>query len=205
MMTNFSEYDLTIPSLKIIANAKDGIDTQKLIKSLRLALKPNGEDTLILANRSDDRFSQKVRNLKSHRTLEKKNLATFQDNKFFITNKGLTFLENKKDELNFNNPEVILNFIPLKYFNFPFRVANALTNSECKYVYDLHLLTHYGRNLGALLKLPNFGRTSLVSIEKFYLDYSKYISSKPLDIEVNKETIINIYKKEKKKNRTIYY
>ena len=68
MMTNFSEYDLTIPSLKIIANAKYGIVTQKLIKSLRLALKPNGEDALILANRTDDKFSQKVRNLKSHKT-----------------------------------------------------------------------------------------------------------------------------------------
>ena len=171
MMTNFSEYDLTIPSLKIIANAKYGIVTQKLIKSLRLALTPNGEDTLILANRSDDKFSQKVRNLKSHKTLEKKNLATFQDNKFFITNKGLTFLEGKKNELNFNNPEVILSFVPLRYLNFPLRAANAFKNSKCEYVYDLHLLTNFGRSFGGLLKLPNFGRKSLIDIEKFYLDF----------------------------------
>ena len=37
-------------------------------------MKPNGEDKIILINRTDDKFSQKVRNLKSHKTLEKKNM-----------------------------------------------------------------------------------------------------------------------------------
>ena len=31
---------------------------------------PSGEDLERLSNRSDDKFSQKVRNLKSHKTLE---------------------------------------------------------------------------------------------------------------------------------------
>ena len=62
------------------------------IKKLRKEMKPNGEDTIILINRTDDKFSQKVRNLRSHKTLEKKNLATFKDNKFLITDKGLNYL-----------------------------------------------------------------------------------------------------------------
>ena len=60
-MTNYSEKQLVEPSLRIIANHKNGISTQKLIEKLRLILKPNGEDTLILSNRADDKFSQKVR------------------------------------------------------------------------------------------------------------------------------------------------
>ena len=47
-------------------------------------MSPEGEDTIILANRSDDRFSQKVRNLRSHKTLEKKFVKVIE-NKFVIT------------------------------------------------------------------------------------------------------------------------
>ena len=72
-MTNFTESELIPVAVKIIKKNSSGINTSNLIKQLRIELKPEGDDAIILANRSDDKFSQKVRNLKSHKTLERKN------------------------------------------------------------------------------------------------------------------------------------
>jgi len=46
------------------------------------------QDLEILANRNDDKFSQKVRNLKSHDTLEQRGLAIFVDGRYYITDEG---------------------------------------------------------------------------------------------------------------------
>ena len=91
-MTNFTEFELIPFSLKVILNVPNGIETKHLITELRKLMNPNGEDLEILSNRSDDKFSQKVRNLKSHKTLENKGLVEFYNNKFFITKEGLRFL-----------------------------------------------------------------------------------------------------------------
>ena len=87
-MPIFSESDLIIPALEVIAEHPDGIDTSELLSLLRRQLKPTGDDLEILAGRNDDKFSQKVRNLKSHDTLEKKGLAIFVDGRFHITPAG---------------------------------------------------------------------------------------------------------------------
>ena len=88
-MPTFSEPDLIIPALEIIAAHPDGIDTSELLSLLRRQLKPTGEDLEILAGRSDDKFSQKVRNLRSHGTLvEKRGFATFVDGRYHITPAG---------------------------------------------------------------------------------------------------------------------
>ena len=47
-----------------------GIKTSSLIDEVRSKMKPSGEDLEILDNRNDDKFSQKVRNIKSHKSLE---------------------------------------------------------------------------------------------------------------------------------------
>ncbi len=49
----------------------------KLIDELRSSLGPKGKDLAILDGRQDDHFSQKVRNLVSHRTLVKKGFAKY--------------------------------------------------------------------------------------------------------------------------------
>jgi hypothetical protein len=84
----YSESDLIIPALEIIADQPDGIGTNDLIPLLRRQLKPSGDDLILLANRTDDRFSQKVRNLKSHDTLERRGLARFDDGKYYATDVG---------------------------------------------------------------------------------------------------------------------
>lgn len=64
-MSKFSEDQIAPYALKII-ESHPGIHTSDLIDAVRDEMKPDGEDLEILNNRNDDRFSQKVRNLKSH-------------------------------------------------------------------------------------------------------------------------------------------
>ena len=55
-------------ALKLLAQAPDGfMATSDLIAALERQFEPVGDDAEILAGRSDTRFSQKVRNLVSHR------------------------------------------------------------------------------------------------------------------------------------------
>ena len=199
-MTSYSEEDLILPSLKIIQDhGQYGLSTSNLVSLLREELKPTGEDLEILQNRPDDKFSQKVRNLKSHKTLEKKNYAEFVDNKFFITQVGSNFLKNKRDKSEIDEIKLIFNIISLKYFDFPIRSKNALKQVKCEYVYDLNILTDFGKNYKDLLKIPNFGRTSLKNFQDFYLKYSSFISEDILCIDLTREIIesLNIKNKEK--------
>jgi hypothetical protein len=196
-MTNYSEKQLVEPSLRIIANHKNGITTQQLIENLRLILKPNGEDTLILSNRADDKFSQKVRNLKSHKSLEKNNWVQFKGEKYFITDKGNKHIDNipGHEQLNLERDEIIFNFIPLKYFYFDERLNNFFNNENCNYVYDLHLLTSYGKDVEILKKYRNLGSKSLSKINNFYQENFNLI--KKIVPEIDKEQISSIFKNNK--------
>lgn len=75
------EKDLVIPALQLIAEFGDqefGLEISVLVKKLREPLVPSPEDLEILKGRKDDRLSQVIRNLVSHRTLEKKGLAKYR-------------------------------------------------------------------------------------------------------------------------------
>ena len=67
----YSESDLIIPVLACISSEKEGVTTSELIRFLEENLKPTGKDKEISKNRKDTRFSQKVRNIVSHRTTKK--------------------------------------------------------------------------------------------------------------------------------------
>jgi hypothetical protein len=63
-----SELDLVIPALRLAVQQTGGkITTSDLIKELTLIFKPTGKDAQKCKNRSDTYFSQKVRNLVSHK------------------------------------------------------------------------------------------------------------------------------------------
>jgi hypothetical protein len=84
-----TESDLVIPALQALEQAGSvGLTTAELQPILRGALKPMGQDLIQLEGRSDDRFSQKVRNLRSHERLERENLATFDGKRYHITAAG---------------------------------------------------------------------------------------------------------------------
>ncbi|CUH46484.1 HNH endonuclease [Ruegeria atlantica] len=84
-----SEGDLVIPALEALTeNKPNGLSTAELIPILRDALKPSGRDLEISPLRGDDYFSEKVRNLKSHNKLEKLGVATYDGERYHITDKG---------------------------------------------------------------------------------------------------------------------
>ncbi len=100
-MARISENDLILPALYLMSMQYDGcITTTELIRQLTNLLKPTGEDAEILAGRNDTKFSQKVRNLRSHNTLEKLGYATYyppylpiqRSGRWCITQKGRSFL-----------------------------------------------------------------------------------------------------------------
>lgn len=65
------ESDLVVPALRFMAERKDGfITTTDLIAELESLFNPTGKDAEIIEGRSDTHFSQKVRNLVSHRSGE---------------------------------------------------------------------------------------------------------------------------------------
>jgi predicted HNH restriction endonuclease len=98
-MPTISESDLVIPALELIAAHPQGIGTSRLSSLLRRQLKPTGDDLLILAGRGDDRFSQKVRNLKSHDTLERRGLARFVNGRYYIMPAGQVLASECRDIL----------------------------------------------------------------------------------------------------------
>ncbi len=64
-MSCYSESQIAEVVLEIIKQ-NPSIRTSELINEARKIMLPDGEDTEILNNRNDDKFSQKVRNIKSH-------------------------------------------------------------------------------------------------------------------------------------------
>ncbi len=195
-MTNFSETELIPFALRIIKNHNDGINTKNLIASLRHDMQPNGEDLEILKNRSDDKFSQKVRNLKSHRTLENEGYADFIVDKFYISQAGLDFLSDlnqndffsilKKQKTILPREEILDLKISLN-LELSARTINTLIKNE---IFTIRDLLEWDEK--KLISIPGFGRKSLNEINNF-LDYYKLKF-----IEKNNDDNLDIYIKEKK-------
>lgn len=103
-MTRITEPDLILPALYVI-HKQPGITTGELIKELRAIFNPTGEDAEILHGRNDDKFSQIVRNLVSHHTLDNKLGYTLlggigtSNSTHTITDVGLNYLEENLSSL----------------------------------------------------------------------------------------------------------
>lgn len=97
-MTRVRERDLVIPALEATADAGGTLTTSALISALEVRFQPDGQDGEILSGRSDTYFSQKVRNLISHRetstSMFSKGYATYHpaSESISITGTGHTFL-----------------------------------------------------------------------------------------------------------------
>jgi len=91
------EPELVIPTLELLYNSPTGeMETKDIIAALEKQFQPEGEDNEILDKRSDTKFTQKVRNLKSHKTLLNAGLATHTKGGFKITAKGKFLVESLK-------------------------------------------------------------------------------------------------------------
>lgn len=76
-MTEYSERELVLPTLALLDRNGAGLTTTELIRELMGILRPDGHDSEVLTGRNDTFFSQKVRNLVSHRTLDGPGLETY--------------------------------------------------------------------------------------------------------------------------------
>lgn len=97
MVGRIRERELVIPALKAAAARPNGyISTSDLIKELEKEFEPEGADAEILDGRTDTRFSQKIRNLISHRnnstSMFKKGYAEYSNDGIRITDAGRQFL-----------------------------------------------------------------------------------------------------------------
>jgi Mrr N-terminal domain len=98
MSKRIAEAELIIPTLELLDAAPNGeMQTTDIIEALEKAFSPKGEDSEILEGRHDTKFSQKVRNLKSHKTLLKAGLAEEIEDGFRITEKGRALVKSLKD------------------------------------------------------------------------------------------------------------
>ena len=95
------ESELILPSLFLMKVNNGRITTEELIPRLREIMKPSGEDLEILSGRSDDKFSQKVRNLKSHKTFERLGYAEYESGEYFLLTKGDKYLQENQDILKY--------------------------------------------------------------------------------------------------------
>jgi hypothetical protein len=79
-MKRIFERDLVQPALEVIrefGHPEQGLSISDLAPRLRDKLTPSEGDLIILRNRNDDRLSQIIRNLVSHRKLEREGLAVY--------------------------------------------------------------------------------------------------------------------------------
>jgi hypothetical protein len=93
MAGRIPESALVMPALECIYDAGGQIGTTDLIRRLEEWFQPEGEDNEILDGRADTKFSQKVRNLKSHKTLEKAGYALEVEDGFELTDAGKRLVE----------------------------------------------------------------------------------------------------------------
>jgi len=101
-MCVITEKQLILPSLYLMNIIEEWyISTSDLKENLILLIKPTGTDLEILKWRNDNKFSQKVRNLKSHETFLRNNLATNEEWWFKITENWKKYLSENIDILEY--------------------------------------------------------------------------------------------------------
>lgn len=104
-MVRIRERDLIIPALRAAAGRPNGeITTSDLIDVLTAEFQPEGQDAQILDGRKDTYFSQKVRNLVSHKesftSMFAKGYAVHvpESESIRITDAGRAFLDQVPEE-----------------------------------------------------------------------------------------------------------
>ncbi|NCD00125.1 MAG: hypothetical protein EOL95_10550 [Bacteroidia bacterium] len=89
-----SENQLIVPALLAMLNSPNGsIQTSDLINEISQQFVLDGQDLSPLQNRNDEKYTQIVRNLKSHKTFVKLHLAEEIDGGFRILPAGVDWLE----------------------------------------------------------------------------------------------------------------
>lgn len=93
----YSERDLFVPFLIELNSKPKGLTTTQLRLKLKEKLELDELDMQLNPSRPDSKFSQKVRNLKSHNSIINKKLVTYKNGIWKITKLGKNYL-NEIDE-----------------------------------------------------------------------------------------------------------
>ena len=104
-MARITEEQLILPALYLMdISTNKSITTTEMKDALVNIFKPTGEDNAIIGGRNDTFFTQKVRNLKSHDTLENLGYAICSNRlqgepsgRFTITTNGKSYLDENMD------------------------------------------------------------------------------------------------------------
>jgi predicted HNH restriction endonuclease len=197
-MARINEEQLVLPTLYLLNSSAQGLTTSDLIRDLTVLFNPTGEDAEILDGRSDTKFSQKVRNLKSHDTLENLGYATFTPNasarggSFGITEMGRTYLNANLDLVqylftnNFSSEDIIDSLTAIDQRQKEKEIVNAVVFDENFLIYEGNVKYRQSkvyerssqlRNL-AVEKYTIGGRIKCsvccFDFEDFYGEYGKY-------------------------------
>jgi predicted HNH restriction endonuclease len=100
-----TEEQLILPSLYLMDNSPQKTIMTSTLKNVLISIfKPSGEDAMLAKGRSDSFFTQKVRNLKSHDTLENLGYASYNAKKsgeksgsFTLSKEGKAYLDENID------------------------------------------------------------------------------------------------------------
>ena len=179
-----SDNNLVAPALlTIFEEPEKKISTTKLLKNLRTKFILPINELKVLRGRKDDIFSQKVRNINSHKTLEKINLAYSKDKYISLSKEGIevaNLLSKKLEKYPIVNENIIeslsdyknllyrhslkfpFNPIYLKKltnFNFSVRAQNVFKQLKLIYIGDLVQISPSN-----ISSYPNAGKKTLVEI-----------------------------------------
>ncbi|MBN8586678.1 MAG: HNH endonuclease [Ignavibacteria bacterium] len=167
MTRRIPEKELILPSLFLMNIQPDGmIDTTTLIDKLTSILKPPPEDLERNPSRNDTKFSQKVRNLKSHNTLNGLADYDYTEKKYKITDAGILHLKNNSDIVkyllvnDFEYSDLESAFIELE--------NNAETDKKAIEVFDENILIQEG--IKKITEVSVYERSTLLrekAIDKF--------------------------------------
>ncbi len=216
-----TDSNLIAPSISVISFENNKISTSRLIRILNEKSVIPEYEKEILKNRSDNKFSQKIRNLVSHKVLEKYNLATITNNNIELNPYGKkigkfinkNFINQNLIKINniIENPEykkfllmakLNINFDPIFFqkinsLDFSLRTQNVLKILNVKFVGDV------ANNLSAnyILRIPNSGIKTLKEIEEFLLDNGLHLEMNTSWNKIhNKEILSKDYVKYKLSN-----
>jgi DNA-directed RNA polymerase alpha subunit len=195
---NVSDETLIAPAvITIFDESEKRITTTDLINKLRTRFILPENEKKILTGRKDDVFSQKVRNIKSHKTLEKMNLVYEANNYIWLTEHGKNLGSYLKDNLknfsevkedNIDNLKHYKNLIFKSTYNLKFnpfylnkitdfdlsaRCTNVLKKLKIIYIGDLVQLSEEN-----ILKEKNSGIKTLNEIKYFLKDHDIKFESK---------------------------
>ena len=213
-----SDKSLIAPAIIIIKNEKNSLSTTNLIKLLKENSIVPSKELEILKNRNDNKFSQKIRNLISHKVLEKNFLANVNNNNIelnyygkkignYLTKKfskdkiiHIDSLDRDKDYkkillmAKFNIDFDPFYFEKLNAIDFSLRTKNAFKRLNIQFIGDL--VTNVTRD--DILSLPGSGKITIDEIENFLFTKNLKLGEKSKwnDIE-NKDLLFKKYSKNK--------